>query len=69
MEGRRVTAKYEDRYLGIAPIERIASITYYTPRHREEQQAKSNRNAFETVLKKQMLNVGVDENRTFQRYC
>lgn len=69
MEGRRVTAKYEDRYLGIAPVERVASITYYTPRHREEQQAKNNGNTFEAVLKKRMLEIGVDESRKFQLYC
>lgn len=69
MEGRRVIAKYEDRYLGITPIERVASIAYYTPRHREEQPAKHSRNSFEAVLQKQMLEVGVDENRTFQIYC
>lgn len=68
MEGRRVTAKYEERYHGIIPIERVASITYFTPRHREEQRTKTKSNSFESVLKKQ-LEVGVDENRTFQLYC
>lgn len=69
MEGRRVTAKYEERYQGIIPVERAASITYFTPRHREEQRAKAKSNSFEATLKKQMREVAMDENQTFQLYC
>ncbi len=68
MEGRRVTAKYEARLQRIIPVQRVASVTYFTPRHRDEQRTKTQGNSFETILKKQ-LEAGMDENQTFQLYC
>lgn len=69
MEGRRVTAKYEENYHVIVPIARVSSITYYTPRHREEQQAKGRSRSFDAILKERMKDSVMEENQTFQLYC
>lgn len=69
MEGRRVTAKFEERYQVIIPIGPVTSVSYFTPRHKEEQQEKTKKNAFDGILKKQMQILELEEDQTFQAYC
>ena len=68
-EGRRVTAKYEERYQVIVPIGRVTSSAYFTPRKRDGRQEKHKETSFDGVLKEQMKALGMEENQTFQVYC
>lgn len=70
MEGRRVTAaKFEERYQVIIPIGPVTSVSYFTPRNRDEKQEKTEKNSFDGILKKQMRMLELEENQTFQAYC
>lgn len=68
-EGRRVTAKYKERYQVIVPIGRVTSSAYFTPRNRDGRQEKHKETSFDGVLKEQMRALGMEENQTFQVYC
>jgi hypothetical protein len=69
MEGRRVTAKYEERYQVVVPIGQVNAIAYYTPRNRDEQRRKKRQASFDGILKKQLRELEMEENQTFQLYC
>ncbi len=68
-EGRRVTAKFEERYQVIIPIGPATSVSYFTPRQREGRQENTKKNAFDGILKKQMGAMELEEDQTFQAYC
>lgn len=68
-EGRRVTAKYEERYQVIIPVGRVTSSAYFTPHDRDGRQAKAKEASFDGVLKEQMKALEMEENQTFQVYC
>ena len=69
MEGRRVTAKFEERYQVIIPIGQVNTIAYYTPRNRDEHRGTQKEKTFEGILQNQMRELALEENQTFQAYC
>lgn len=69
-EGRRVTAaKLEQRYQVIIPIGPVTTVSYFTPRNRDDQQANTKKGSFDGILKKQMRMLELEEDQTFQAYC
>lgn len=69
MEGRRVTAKFEERYQVIIPIGRVNAIAYYTPRNRDEHRNTNKEKSFAGILQNQMRELALEEEQTFQAYC
>lgn len=68
-EGRRVTAKFEERYQAVIPVVRVGSIAFSTPRSREENRQQKKENTFDGILKKQLNQLALEENQTFQLFC
>jgi len=69
MEGRRVTAKFEERYQVVIPVVRVGSIAFSKPRNKDDNRQQKQETAFDNILKTQLSKLELEENQTFQLFC